>query len=280
MVVKLQHFFKKEISIDITHREQKAYRLYKWKTRTERKSGKIIFFTLMRLKVRTDTHKSFSELPHAVPTAHAWGPHWRETWMRSKALSVWNSANLNYVLSDRWIDIYIYCIYIHRERERENMAPYREVHCNLREEGLGIQNTAGGSAGACVHVCVHAYTHPHTEQMNPTFHHCEWWNEKLVRPTADILAQNQIRSLSWEWTRIFFFLSKMGHTRVDHLYKKQMQAEWQTIKRMLPEYTFPWLSELRVQRRIFKCLILPQPLQGLWSDYLLRYDAQFVITWK
>lgn len=41
----------------------------------EKESGKIIFLTLMRLKVRTDTHKSFSELPHAVPTAYAWGPH-------------------------------------------------------------------------------------------------------------------------------------------------------------------------------------------------------------
>lgn len=41
----------------------------------EKELGKIIFLTLMRLKVRTDTHKSFSELPHAVPTAYAWGPH-------------------------------------------------------------------------------------------------------------------------------------------------------------------------------------------------------------
>lgn len=68
-----------------------------------------------------------------------------------------------------------------------------------------MQSTAGGSAGACVHGCVNAHTHPHTKQMNPTFLQCEGWelylfcdnlHEKLVHSTANILAQNQIRSLS------------------------------------------------------------------------------------
>lgn len=51
-------FLKKKICIYITHREQKEYQTLQVEDKEgERELGKIIFLTLMRLKVRTDTHK-------------------------------------------------------------------------------------------------------------------------------------------------------------------------------------------------------------------------------
>lgn len=77
------YFFRNKLCLRYSRGNRRRTRLYKLKTRGwGKESGKIIFLTIMSLKVRTDTHKSFSELPHASPTVHAWGPRCGE--MRRK----------------------------------------------------------------------------------------------------------------------------------------------------------------------------------------------------